>query len=316
MQYLDFENEIAILENKLKDLSEANSTLVGTDFSKEIESLDAKYKELLENTYKKLTPWQKVSVARHQNRPHAMDYIENIVDNFVPLFGDRLFAEDSPVIAGLGRIKNQSVMVIGIEKGNDLESRIKHNFGMPKPEGYRKAQRLMKLADKLDIPVVTLVDTSGAYPGQEAEERGQGEAIAKAIATCLEISTPLINIIIGEGGSGGAIAIAAGDKVMMLEHSVYSVISPEGCASILWRNDTMASEAADRLSLTAQDLLKLKIIDEIIPEPIGGAHRNREATFSSVRDVISKALKDLNSLSAIDRKAKKRKKFLSIGSSL
>lgn len=316
MQYLDFENEIAILENKLKDLSEANSTLVGTDFSKEIESLDAKYKELLENTYKKLTPWQKVSVARHQNRPHAMDYIENIVDNFVPLFGDRLFAEDSPVIAGLGRIKNQSVMVIGIEKGNDLESRIKHNFGMPKPEGYRKAQRLMKLADKLDIPVVTLVDTSGAYPGQEAEERGQGEAIAKAIATCLEISTPLINIIIGEGGSGGAIAIAAGDKVMMLEHSVYSVISPEGCASILWRNDTMASEAADRLSLTAQDLLKLKIIDEIIPEPIGGAHRHREATFSSVRDVISKALKDLNSLSAIDRKAKKRKKFLSIGSSL
>ena len=316
MQYLDFENEIAILENKLKDLSEANGTLVGTDFSKEIESLDAKYKKLLETTYKSLTPWQKVGVARHQNRPHAMDYIENIVDNFVPLFGDRLFSEDSPVVAGLGRIKNQSVMVIGIEKGNDLETRIKHNFGMPKPEGYRKAQRLMKLADKLDIPVVTLVDTSGAYPGQEAEERGQGEAIAKSIATCLEISTPLINIIIGEGGSGGAIAIAAGDKVMMLEHSVYSVISPEGCASILWRNDTMAAEAADRLSITAQDLLKLKVIDEIIPEPIGGAHRNHEAIFENVRKAILESLKQLKSLSPAERKTKKRQKFLSIGSSL
>lgn len=316
MQYLDFENEIALLENKLKDLSETNSSLMGTDFTKEIESLDQKYKKLLESTYKNLTPWQKVLVARHQDRPHAIDYINNIVTNFVPLFGDRLFAEDNAVVGGLGRIKNQSVIVIGIEKGNDLETRIKHNFGMPKPEGYRKAQRLMKLADKLDIPVVTFVDTSGAYPGQEAEERGQGEAIAKATAACLEISTPIINIVIGEGGSGGAIAIGVGDKTMMLEHSVYSVISPEGCASILWRNDTMASEAANKLCLTAQDLLRLNIIDGIIIEPIGGAHRNPEQMFKSVTESIIESLKQLNSLSPEDRKTKKRAKILAIGSSI
>ncbi|MCL2567315.1 MAG: acetyl-CoA carboxylase carboxyltransferase subunit alpha [Alphaproteobacteria bacterium] len=313
MHYLDFENEIALLENKLKDLSQANGTIVGTNFSKEIESLDAKYKKLLETTYKNLTPWQKVQVARHQDRPHALDYIKNIITSWTPLFGDRLFAEDAPMIAGIGRIKNQSVMVIGIEKGNDLESRIKHNFGMPKPEGYRKAQRLMKLADKLDIPIITLVDTSGAYPGQEAEERGQGEAIAKSIATCLEITTPMVNIIIGEGGSGGAIAIASGDVVMMLEHSVYSVISPEGCASILWRNDSMAPEAANSLHLTAQDLLKLKVIDKIIPEPIGGAHRNHEAAFKVVSEAILENLKKLKTLPADQRKAKKREKFIAIG---
>ncbi|MDR0484527.1 MAG: acetyl-CoA carboxylase carboxyltransferase subunit alpha [Alphaproteobacteria bacterium] len=316
MNYLDFENEIALLENKLKDLSETNGTLVGTNFSKEIESLDEKYKKLLETTYKNLTPWQKVAVARHQDRPHALDYIHNIITNFVPLSGDRLFAEDAPIVAGIGRLKNQSVMVIGIEKGNDLESRIKHNFGMPKPEGYRKAQRLMKLADKLDIPIITLVDTSGAYPGQEAEERGQGEAIAKSIATCLEITTPLINIIIGEGGSGGAIAVASGDVVMMLEHSVYSVISPEGCASILWRNDNMAKEAADMLHLTAKDLLKLKIIDKIIHEPIGGAHRNRDATYKAVSEAILDSLKKLKNLPADQRKAKKRQKFIAIGKAI
>ncbi len=316
MHYLDFESEISLLENKLKDLTKANGTIVGTDFSKEIESLDAKYKKLLGNTYKNLTPWQKVSVARHQERPHTIDYINNIVTNFSLLFGDRLFAEDNAIIAGLGRIKNQSVMIIGIEKGNDLETRIKHNFGMPKPEGYRKAQRLIKLANRLDIPVITLVDTPGAYPGQEAEERGQGEAIAKSIATCLEISTPIINIVIGEGGSGGAIAIGVGDKIMMLEHSVYSVISPEGCASILWRNDTMVAEAANRLCLTAQDLLRLKVIDEIIKEPLGGAHRNHEATFSSVSKAISESLKQLKDLSPEERKAKKRQRILSIGRSI
>ncbi len=313
MQYLEFENEIAVVENQLKDLMELNISMVGTDFSKEINSLNKKYKKLLEITYKNLNPWQKVSVARHQNRPHSIDYIEAIVENFVQLNGDRFFAEDAPVIAGLGRIKGNSVMVIGIEKGNDLESRMKYNFGMPKPEGYRKAQRLMKLADKLNVPIITFVDTSGAYPGQEAEERGQGEAIAKSIATCLEVSTPLINIIIGEGGSGGAIAIAAGDCVMMLEHSIYSVISPEGCASILWRNDKMASEAAQNLSLTAQDLLQFGIIDKIIEEPLGGAHRNKEDACKKVQESIVYELDILLAMAPKERKKRKHSKYLAIG---
>ena len=311
--YLDFEDKIAILENKIKDLEEAKSQMQSVNVDKEISSLTEKYNELLSKTYANLTPWQKVSVARHHDRPHALDYINNIITNFVPMCGDRLFGEDSAIIGGLGRFRGETCMILGIEKGNDLETRIKYNFGMPKPEGYRKAQRLMKLADRLNIPVITFVDTSGAYPGQEAEERGQGEAIAQSTATCLQISVPMINIIIGEGGSGGAIAIAAGDFVMMLEHSVYSVISPEGCASILWRNDKMASEAADRLCITAKELFKFKIIDKVIKEPVGGAHRNHEATYKEVSNNISDALIYLNTMDRKERKKKKQDKFLNIG---
>jgi acetyl-CoA carboxylase carboxyl transferase subunit alpha len=310
--YLDFEEKIANLENQIKDLQEKKATL-GVDLGTEISSLNKKYQKLLEDTYKNLTPWQKVLVARHTERPKALDYIHNIVKDFVPLAGDRLYAEDKAVISGIGRINNRSFVILGIEKGNDLESRIKHNFGMPKPEGYRKAQRLMKMADSLKLPIVAFVDTSGAYPGQEAEERGQGEAIAKSIAVGLEITTPLISVIIGEGGSGGAIALASGDCVIMLEHSVYSVISPEGCASILWRNDKMAQEAATSLCLTAQDLHKFGIVDRVIVEPVGGAHRNKEEVYKSVAQEIIRELDSLLNLDDKARKKKKRDRFLKIG---
>lgn len=310
--YLDFEEKIANLENQIKDLQEKKASL-GVDLGSEISSLNKKYQKLLEDTYKNLTPWQKVLVARHTERPKALDYIHNIVKDFVPLAGDRLYAEDNAVISGIGRINNRSFVILGIEKGNDLESRIKHNFGMPKPEGYRKAQRLMKMADSLKLPIVAFVDTSGAYPGQEAEERGQGEAIAKSIAVGLEISTPLISVIIGEGGSGGAIALASGDCVIMLEHSVYSVISPEGCASILWRNDKMAQEAATSLCLTAQDLHKFGIVDKVIAEPTGGAHRNKEEVYKLVAQEIVRELDSLLNLDDKARKKKKRDRFLKIG---
>ena len=311
--YLDFEEQIAILHNKIKDLQEQSNKDFGVDFSSEIDSLTLKYEKLLKDTYSNLTPWQKVLVARHTDRPKTLDYINNIVKDFIPLAGDRLYSEDLAVISGIGRINGISAMIIGIEKGNDLESRIKHNFGMPKPEGYRKAQRLMKLANNLKLPVVSLVDTSGAYPGQEAEERGQGEAIAQAIATGLQITTPMVSVIIGEGGSGGAIAIASGDCVIMLEHSVYSVISPEGCASILWRNDKMAQEAATNLCLTAQDLHKFKIIDKIIHEPTGGAHRDKEATYKAVAKEIKHQINMLEQLDEKTRKQKKQNRFLAIG---
>ncbi|XWO13376.1 Acetyl-coenzyme A carboxylase carboxyl transferase subunit alpha [Candidatus Hepatincola sp. Pdp] len=309
--YLDFEDKIATLEAQIKDLVESNEK--GLDVEKEIASLNEKYYKLLQKTYENLTPWQKLQVARHQDRPHTVDYIDALFTDFTLLAGDRLFAEDEAIIAGIARFQGRSVMIIGIEKGCDLESRIKHNFGMPKPEGYRKAQRLMKLADHLNLPIITFVDTSGAYPGQEAEERGQGEAIARSIAVSLEVSTPIISIIIGEGGSGGAIAIALGDTIMMLEHAIYSVISPEGCASILWRNIQMAEEAAKQLGITADILLQFGIIDKIIKEPFGGAHRDKKATFKNVIKEINIALTRLESLKPEDRKKMKLDKLLKIG---
>ncbi|UQY79965.1 Acetyl-coenzyme A carboxylase carboxyl transferase subunit alpha [Candidatus Hepatincola sp. Av] len=309
--YLDFEDKIATLEAQIKDLVESNEK--GLDVEKEIASLNEKYYKLLQKTYENLTPWQKLQVARHQDRPHTVDYIDALFTDFILLAGDRLFAEDEAIIAGIARFQGRSVMIIGIEKGCDLESRIKHNFGMPKPEGYRKAQRLMKLADHLNLPIITFVDTSGAYPGQEAEERGQGEAIARSISVSLEVSTPIISIIIGEGGSGGAIAIALGDTIMMLEHAIYSVISPEGCASILWRNIQMAEEAAKQLGITADILLQFGIIDKIIKEPFGGAHRDKKATFKSVIKEINIALTRLESLKPEDRKKMKLDKLLKIG---
>lgn len=309
--YLDFEDKIATLEAQIKDLVESNEK--GLDVEKEIASLNEKYYKLLQKTYENLTPWQKLQVARHQDRPHTVDYIDALFTDFILLAGDRLFAEDEAIIAGIARFQGRSVMIIGIEKGCDLESRIKHNFGMPKPEGYRKAQRLMKLADHLNLPIITFVDTSGAYPGQEAEERGQGEAIARSIAVSLEVSTPIISIIIGEGGSGGAIAIALGDTIMMLEHAIYSVISPEGCASILWRNIQMAEEAAKQLGITADILLQFGIIDKIIKEPFGGAHRDKKATFKNVIKEINIALTRLESLKPEDRKKMKLDKLLKIG---
>ncbi|MFL1780986.1 Acetyl-coenzyme A carboxylase carboxyl transferase subunit alpha [Candidatus Hepatincolaceae symbiont of Richtersius coronifer] len=313
MQYLEFESKIKVLESKIDELSSSRDRNLGLDFEKEILSLKDKLDDLLESTYDNLSPWQKVAVARHQGRPHTLDYIEGLIENFIPLKGDRLFGEDEAITGGIGRFLKQTVMVIGIEKGHDLESNLKHNFGMPKPEGYRKAQRLMLLAEHMRIPIITFIDTAGAYPGQEAEERGQGEAIAKSIAVCLEITTPLVVVIIGEGGSGGALAMAAGDYVIMLEHAIYSVISPEGCASILWRDDKMAEEAAKSLCLTAQDLLKFKIIDKIVKEPIGGSHRNKALSIKNVSDAIESILIFLQQLNPLDRKKRKEQRYLAIG---
>ncbi len=311
MNYLDFESKLQLLESKIEELKQAE--YLDLNISKEINQLQKKHDDLLHNIYSKLTSWQKVQVARHQDRPHASDYINNIVSDYTKLCGDRLFGEDKAIIGGIGRIKSKSVMVLGIEKGADLENRIKHNFGMPMPEGYRKAQRLMNLADRLQLPIVTFVDTSGAYPGQEAEERGQGESIAKSIAMCLSITTPLISIIIGEGGSGGAIALAAGDKVAMLEHSIYSIISPEACASILLRNSAQAEEVAKSLKLTANDLKRFEIIDDIIPEGLGGAHRNKDLVYKEVEKYIYKSLEELYMLPASERKSIKQNRYLKYG---
>ena len=264
----------------------------------------------LRQAYAKLTPWQKAQVARHPDRPHALDYINALIDDFMPLAGDHAFGEDNAIIGGLGRFKDRSVMVIGIEKGRYTETRIKHSFGMARPEGYRKARRLMEPADKFGIPVITLVDTAGAYPGVDAEERGQAEAIARCIETCLNIRTPLISVIIGEGGSGGAIALATGNVVLMLEHSIYSVISPEGCASILWRDGKEASVAAEALKITAQDLERLGVIDGIIPEPIGGAHRAPQTIFTAVKDTLEMHLTQLGRVEAGQLRAQQRDKFL------
>lgn len=311
--YLDFEDKIAILENKINALKEDSNNKLGINLDQEVTGLTNKHNKLLKEVYSNLTPWQKVLVARHPNRPHFLDYANAMVSNFIPLSGDRLFAEDSAILGGFCDFNGRTILLLGVEKGNDLDSRIKHNFGMPKPDGYRKAQRLMELADRLEIPIVALIDTPGAYPGLEAEERGQGEAIAQSTAMCLKINTPLISVIIGEGGSGGAVALASGDYVMMLENSVYSVISPEGCASILWRNDKMAPEAAEHLKITATDLKKLNIINEIIAEPVGGAHRNQEQTIENVKNAVENALKMLSNIPKKERKIIKQKRYLNMG---
>jgi acetyl-CoA carboxylase carboxyl transferase subunit alpha len=310
--FLDFEKPIQELEGKIEELRHLSDG-GGLNIADEVLRLQDKVERLLKTTYAKLTPWQKVQVARHPERPHAVDYLEALFTDYQPLAGDRAFAEDAAVVGGLARFRGRSLVVIGTEKGHDTESRLKHNFGMARPEGYRKAMRLMRLAERFKLPLVTLVDTSGAFPGKDAEERGQAEAIARSIETCLDLETPLVSIVIGEGGSGGAIALAAANAVLMLEHAIYSVISPEGCASILWRSAEQAKEAAEALKLTAQDLQSLGVVDQIVPEPLGGAHRNRETMFASVADCLDRTLRDLSPLDGPTLRRKRREKFLEMG---
>lgn len=310
--YLDFEKPIADLESKIEELRHLSSE-GEVNIADEVQRLQEKVQRLLTQTYDKLTPWQKAQVARHQKRPHALAYINAMIDDFTPLAGDRAFADDNAIVGGLGRFRGHSVVVIGNEKGNSTESRIHHNFGMAKPEGYRKAQRLMDLADRFQIPLITLVDTPGAYPGIDAEARGQAEAIARSIEKCISIRAPFVSVIIGEGGSGGAIALAVADRVLMLEHAIYSVISPEGCASILWRDPDKASDAAEALRVTSQDLLKLGVIDHIISEPLGGAHREPDAIMARTGDEIEKCLEELIPMSGSELRSSRREKFLSMG---
>jgi len=312
MSKLEFEKPVLELEAKISELQNVSSD-DRLNIGDEIGRMQGKVDKLLKQTYSKLTAQQKVLVARHQERPHFMDYVGGFIEDFTPLAGDRLFAEDTALPGGLGRFRGRSCVIMGHEKGSDTDSRIHHNFGMARPEGYRKAQRLIHLAERFQIPVITLVDTAGAYPGVGAEERGQAEAIAKSIETCLTATVPIVSVIIGEGGSGGAIAIAAADKVYMLEHSVYSVISPEGCASILWRSSAHADEASAALKMTAEDLYELKLIDGIIAEPIGGAHRKKQETIDSVALQIDKALGQLCPWDAAKLKQKRWDKYLQMG---
>lgn len=313
-QYLDFEKPLAEIEGKaeeLRALARANSEM---DVADEAAALDAKAAKLLEDLYTDLTPWRKCQIARHPERPHCKDYIGALFTEFTQMAGDRNFADDLAVMGGLARFNDQPVMVIGHEKGQDTKSRIERNFGMARPEGYRKAVRLMKTADRFNLPVVTLVDTAGAYPGKGAEERGQSEAIARSTEACLQIGVPLISVIVGEGGSGGAVAFATANRVAMLDHSVYSVISPEGCASILWKNAEKMREAAEALRLTAQDLKQLGVIDRIIPEPKGGAHRDKDMTISSVAKTIAALLEELRGKDRAALIRDRRQKFLEMGS--
>ena len=310
--FLDFEKPIAELDarvTELRDTAQAGSLNIDA----EIEKLEAKSEKMLRDTYGKLTPWQKTQVARHPERPHFKDYVAALVDEFVPLAGDRGFADDQAIIGGLGKMNGRKVMVIGHEKGDDTASRLKHNFGMAKPEGYRKAIRLMQLADRFGLPVVTLVDTAGAFPGVQAEERGQAEAIARSTEACLSLSVPLIAAIVGEGGSGGAIAIAAANRVLMLEHSVYAVISPEGCASILWRTADKAADAAEAMRVTAQDLKQLGVIERIVPEPLGGAHRQPGEAIAALGAAIEEELARYEGMAPAEIRAERRAKFLAIG---
>jgi acetyl-CoA carboxylase carboxyl transferase subunit alpha len=311
--FLDFERPIAELESKVEELRHL-SNAGDLNIADEVTRLETKADRLLRQTYAKLSPWQKVLVARHPDRPHARDYIAELVTDWTPLAGDRAFGEDRAILGGLGRFRGRSVVVLGQEKGSDTESRVKHNFGMAKPEGYRKARRLMELADRFGLPVIALVDTAGAYPGIDAEARGQAEAIARSIEACLRLKVPMVAAIIGEGGSGGAIALAAANSVVMLEHAVYSVISPEGCSSILWRSGENAQDAAEALKLTAQDLLKLGIIDGIVPEPLGGAHRQRSDAIAALGDAMERALQPFLGLDGAALKAHRRDKYLAMGS--
>jgi acetyl-CoA carboxylase carboxyl transferase subunit alpha len=310
--FLDFEKTIAELEGKIEELRHLSDD-GEISIVDEVERLQTRVDRELTQTYSKLTAWQKVQVARHPARPHCLDYLSALVTDFTPLAGDRTYGEDHAIIGGLGRINGQSVVVIGQEKGHDTESRLKHNFGMARPEGYRKAQRLMKLADRFGLPVVTFVDTAGAYPGIGAEERGQAEAIARSIEVCLDLRVPIVSLVIGEGGSGGAIAIAVADQAMMMEHAVYSVISPEGCASILWRDGKFAADAANALKLTAQDLLKLNVIDLIVPEPVGAAHRDGDLAIRAAGTAIAGALSELRGTDGAVLRQQRREKFLKIG---
>jgi acetyl-CoA carboxylase carboxyl transferase subunit alpha len=311
-QYLDFEKPIAELEGKIEELRHLSGSS-NLNIADEVARLQQKVERQLRQTYSKLTAWQKVQVARHPERPHAVDYIGALVEDWTPLAGDRLFGDDLAILGGIGRIDGRSCVVLGQERGHDTESRVKHNFGMARPEGYRKAQRLMNLADRFRLPVVAMIDTSGAYPGIDAEARGQAEAIARAIETCLAIKVPFVAVVIGEGGSGGAVAIGAANRVLMLEYAIYSVISPEGCASILWRTRENAPDAAEALKLTAQDLYKLGVIDEIIPEPLGAAHREPAATIEAVGKAVAAQLRELAPLGGEVLRARRREKFLEMG---
>jgi acetyl-CoA carboxylase carboxyl transferase subunit alpha len=310
--YLDFEKSIAELESRIREVKALESG-DETNIAEEVTSLETKLDKLLRSTYANLSSWDKIKVARHPDRPHLSDYIENLFTDFMPLSGDRGFSDDHAIIGGIGRFNGQSVMVVGHEKGNDTASRIKHNFGMARPEGFRKAIRLFELASQFNIPIITFVDTAGAYPGVGAEERGQAEAIARSTEACLSVKVPLISVIIGEGGSGGAVALAVGNKVLMMEHAVYSVISPEGCASILWRTNEKAEDAANALKITAQDLHKLEVVDEVIVEPIGGAHRDHEKTMKAVGKALDNALIELFAMSSEKIKELRNEKFLNMG---
>ena len=310
--YLEFEKPIAELESKIKELRKLSDG-DGVNIVDEVARLQGKLDRLLNQTYSKLTPWQKAQVARHADRPHTSDYIARLIDDFVPLAGDRCFGEDTAIVAGLGDFRGQSVVVMGHEKGADTADRVKHNFGYARPEGYRKSVRLMNLADQFSLPVISLIDTAGAYPGIGAEERGQAEAIARSIETSLKLGVPFVAVVIGEGGSGGAIAIAVADRVLMLEHAIYSVISPEGCASILWRSGDEAAQAAEALRMTAQDLDKLGVIDEVITEPVGGAQRDPESQIDRVGDAIARALDELKDVPSGELVTRRRDKFMAMG---
>lgn len=312
MNYLDFEKPILEMEGKIKALGSASND-GDLDIASEIKRIDSKLQRVLQDTYSNLDAKQKVQVARHPDRPHYKQYLAGLITDFTPLAGDRAYGEDYALFGGLGRFNGESCIVMGQEKGSDTESRIKHNFGMAKPEGYRKAQRLMALANQYQIPVLSFVDTSGAYPGLDAEERGQSEAIAKSIESCLRLEVPFVSTIIGEGGSGGAIAIATADRVLMMEHAIYSVISPEGCASILWKSGEYSKDAAEALRLTAQDLYQLGVCDGIIAEPLGGAHRNPKEAVKMAGEAIEKSLKDLSRLDSKALIQQRREKFLEMG---
>ena len=314
--YLDFEKPISDLEGKIHELKKLAGEDESIDTSEEIGRLEVRVREAMEDIYSKLNAWQKTQVARHPQRPHFVDYASRLLTDFTPLAGDRKFAEDAAIQTGLARFRGQPVAVIGQEKGNDTKSRLKHNFGSARPEGYRKAIRVLEMADRFGLPVITLIDTAGAYPGIGADERGQAEAIARSTEMCLNVKVPIISVVIGEGGSGGAIAIATGNRVYMLEHAIYSVISPEGAASILWRDSTRAKEAATNMKITAEDLKSLGVIDGIITEPVGGAHRDPETVIDRAGDMIASALGEFAGMPGDQIRSTRRQKFLEIGRNL
>lgn len=311
--YLDFEKPVADLEGQILELKKLAQEQGSVEMGDEISRLEKRSADALKDIYRKLTPWQKAQIARHPDRPHCLEYIDRLFTEFTPLAGDRKFANDEALQAGFGRFNGTPVAIIGQEKGSDTKTRLKHNFGSARPEGYRKAVRIMEMADRFQLPLITFVDTAGAYPGVSAEERGQAEAIARSTAECLKLRVPVISIIIGEGGSGGAISIAVANRVYMLEHSIYSVISPEGAASILWHDSTRAKDAASNMRITAQDLFDLKIIDGIIPEPLGGAHRGKESVIDATGDIIAASLRSMKDIDGETLKQERRQKFLEIG---
>jgi acetyl-CoA carboxylase carboxyl transferase subunit alpha len=314
--YLDFEKPMAELDAKADELRAVQPEGESSAVAEEIGRIEAKATQTLKDLYANLTPWQKAQVARHPQRPHAIDYVNALITDFQPFAGDRKFGDDAAILGGFGRFHGEPVCILGNEKGSTTDARLKHNFGMARPEGYRKAVRLMQMADRFDIPVISLVDTAGAYPGIDAEERGQAEAIARSTEACLNLGVPNVAVVIGEGGSGGAIAIATANRVLMLEHAIYSVISPEGAASILWRDTSKAQEAATNMKITAQDLERFGVIDTIVPEPVGGAHRDPQAIIATTGEAITAALEELRALTDDTLRRQRREKFLAIGRSL